>query len=143
MIQVSMSQSPRNPVKTAERVNMRQANMSTTIESEKQNRLSFLDVQVIPEDKIFTNSVYRKPTFSGVYTHFDRFLPSTYKFGTVYTLTNRCLRIYSSWTKSHNELVCLKEMFFENGYPEDFITALKVYGQHRCSKETTLTVENS
>ena len=32
--------------------------MSTTIESEKQNRLSFLDVQVIPEDKIFTNSVY-------------------------------------------------------------------------------------
>ena len=91
MIQVLMSQSPRNPVKTAERVNMRQANMSTTIESEKQNRLSFLDVQVIPEDKIFTNSVYRKPTFSGVYTHFDRFLPSTYKFGTVYTLTNRCL----------------------------------------------------
>ena len=91
MIQVSMSQSPRNPVKTVERVNMRQVNMSTTTESEKQNRLSFLDVQVIPEDKIFTNSVYRKPTFSGVYTHFDRFLPSTYKFGTVYTLTNRCL----------------------------------------------------
>ena len=42
MIQVSMSQSPRNPVKTVERVNMRQANMSTTTESEKQNRLSFL-----------------------------------------------------------------------------------------------------
>ena len=77
-------------------LNGQQANMSITIENEKQNRLSFLDVQVIPEDKIFTNSVYRKPTFSGVYTHFDRFLPSTYKFGTVYTLTNRCLRICSS-----------------------------------------------
>ena len=25
-------------------------------------------------------------TFSGVYTHFDSFLPSAYKFGTVYTL---------------------------------------------------------
>ena len=95
--------------------------MSITIENEKQNRLSFLDVQVIPEDKIFTNSVYRKPTFSGVYTHFDRFLPSTCKFGTVYTLTNRCLRICSSCTKSRNELVCLKEIFFKNGYPEDFI----------------------
>ena len=102
-------------------LNGRQAIMSTTIKSEKQNRLSFLDVQVIPEDKIFTNSVYRKPTFSGVYTHFDRFLPSTYKFGTVYTLTNRCLQICSSWTKSRHELVCLKEIFFENGYPEDFI----------------------
>ena len=38
-------------------LNGRQANMSITIEREKQNRLSFLDVQVIPEDKIFTNSV--------------------------------------------------------------------------------------
>ena len=93
-------------------LNGQQANMTITIESEKQNRLSFLDVQVIPEDKIFTNSVYRKPTFSGVYTHFDRFLPSTCKFGTVYTLTNRCLRICSSCTKSRHELVCLKEIFF-------------------------------
>ena len=33
-------------------LNGRQANMSITIEREKQNRLSFLDVQVIPEDKI-------------------------------------------------------------------------------------------
>ena len=70
--------------------------MSITVECEKQNRLSFLDVQIIPEDKIFTNSVFRKPTFGGVYTNFDRFLPSTYKFGTAHTLTNRCLRICSS-----------------------------------------------
>ena len=65
--------------------------------------------------------VYCKPTFSGVYTHFDSFLPSTYTFGTVYTLAFRCLRISSSWTKLHNELVCLKEIFLKNGYPEDFI----------------------
>ena len=39
--------------------------------------------------KTFTTSVYRKPTFSGVYTHFDRFLPPTYKLGTVYTLSCR------------------------------------------------------
>ena len=54
-------------------------------------------------------------------THFDRFLPSNCKFGTVYTFAKRCLRICSSWTKSHNELVCLKEIVFKNGYPEDFI----------------------
>ena len=50
-------------------LNGRHANMSFTIESEKQNRMSFLDVQIIREDKTFTTSVYRKPTFSGVYTH--------------------------------------------------------------------------
>ena len=67
-------------------LNGRYANMSFTIEREKQNRMSFLDIAIICEDKTFTTSVYRKPTFSGVYTHFDSFFPSTYKFGTVYTL---------------------------------------------------------
>ena len=62
--------------------------MSFIIENEKQNRISFLDVQIICENKTFTTSIYRKPTLSGVYTHIDSFLPSTYKFGNVYTLAN-------------------------------------------------------
>ena len=110
--------------------------MSFTIENEKQNRMSFLDVQISREDKTYTPSVYRKPTFSGVYTFFDSFLPSTYNFGTVYTLAYRCLRICSSWTKLHNELVCLKEIFLNNGYPEDFINKCfkKFMNQITCSK---------
>ena len=71
-------------------LNGQHANMSFTLESEKQNRMSFLDVQISREDKTFTTSAYRKPSFSGVYTHFSSFLPSTYKFGTVYTLAYRC-----------------------------------------------------
>ena len=66
--------------------------MSFTIEREKQNRMSFLDIAIIREDKTFTTSVYRKPTFSGVYTHFDSFLPSNYKFDTIYTLAYRCFQ---------------------------------------------------
>ena len=88
-------------------LNGRHANISFTIESEKQNRMAFLDVKIIREDETLTTSVYCKPTFSGVHTHFDFFLPSTYKFGTLYTLAYRCLRICSRWTKLHNELVCL------------------------------------
>ena len=98
-------------------LNGRHTNMSFTIKSEKQNRMSFLDVQIIiREDKIFTTSVYHKSNFSGVYTHFDSFLPSTCKFGTVYKLGYRCLGNCSSWTKLHNELICLKEIFLKNGY---------------------------
>ena len=48
--------------------------MSFTTEREKQNRMSVLDIAIICEDKTFTTSVYRKPTFSGVYTQFDSFL---------------------------------------------------------------------
>ena len=92
-------------------LNGRHASMSFTIEREKQNRMSFLDIAILREDKTFTSSVHRKATFSAVYTHFDSFLPSTYKFGTIYTMAYRCLRICSSWTKIHNELVGLKEIF--------------------------------
>ena len=70
--------------------------MSVIIEPEKSNKMSSLDVEIIRDDKTFTTSVYRKPTFSGVYTHFDSFLPTTYKFSIVYTLACRCLRISSS-----------------------------------------------
>ena len=83
--------------------------------------MSFLDVQIIREDKTFTTSVYRKTTFSGVYTRFGSFLPSTFKFGSVYTVAYRCLQILSKWAELHNELVYLKYIFFKNGYPKDFI----------------------
>ena len=85
--------------------------MSFTIENEKQNRMPFLNLQIICEDETFTTSVYRKPAFSVVYTHLDSFLLFTYEFPTVYTLAYRCLRIRSSWTKLHSKLVCLKGIF--------------------------------
>ena len=47
--------------------------MSFTIETEQKNKISFLDVNVIREQGEFITSVYGKPTFSGVYTHFDSF----------------------------------------------------------------------
>ena len=124
-------------------LNGRHANLSFTIEREKQNTMSFLDIAIIREHRTFTTSVNRKPTFSGVYTHFDSFLPSTYKFDNVYTLAYRCFRICSSWTKLHNELVWLKETFLENGYPEDFINKCfkKFLDNIHIVKETTLTVE--
>ena len=47
--------------------------MSFTIETEQNNKISFLDVNVIYEQGKFTTSIYRKPTFRDVYTHFDSF----------------------------------------------------------------------
>ena len=51
--------------------------MTFTIETEQENKISFLDVSVIRGQGEFITSVYRKPTFSGVYTHFGSFLPDT------------------------------------------------------------------
>ena len=51
-------------------------NMSFSMETEKENKLSFLDVKVIREKGKFTTTIYRKLTFSGVYSNFESFLLS-------------------------------------------------------------------
>ena len=102
-------------------LNSRHLNISLTIENEKDNRISFLDVNIIREKDKFTTSVYRKPTFSGIYTHFDSFLPSSNKIGLLHILLYRCFQICSDWTKFHLELVKLMDVFNSNGYPENFI----------------------
>ena len=58
------------------------------IETEQNNKISFLDVNVSREQGKFTKSVSRKPTFSGLCTHFYSFLPNTYRIGIIYTLVN-------------------------------------------------------
>ena len=85
--------------------------MSFTIETEKSNKISFLDVNVIREQGKFTTIVYRKSTFSGVYRHFDSFLRDSYKTGMIYTLVKRCFRICSNWSIFHSELIFLREIF--------------------------------
>ena len=87
----------------------------------KQNVLSwahrlFLKIKHLP--LLFT----KKPTFRGVYTDFHSFLTSTCKFDTVHIFAYRYFRICSSWIILHTQLVCLKETFFKNGYPEIFKT---------------------
>ena len=96
-------------------------NMSFSMETEKENKLSFLDVEVIRKQGKFTTTIYRKPTFSGVYSNFETFLPSVYKFGMVHTLVYRCFRICSNWTQFHTELIYLKRIFQKSSYPKNFI----------------------
>ena len=50
--------------------------MSFSMETERQNKFSFLDIEVIREQGKFSTTIYRKPTFSGVYSNFESFLPS-------------------------------------------------------------------
>ena len=76
-------------------LNSRHLNVSLFIENEKDNRMSFLDLSIIREKDKFTTSVYRKPTFSGIYTHFDSFLLSSTKIGLLHILLYKCSRICS------------------------------------------------
>ena len=76
--------------------------MSFSMETERENKFSFPNAEVIREQGKFTTTIYRKLTFSGVYSNCDSFLPSVYKFRMVCTLVYRCFRICSDWTKFHS-----------------------------------------
>ena len=48
-------------------------NMSFSFEQKVNGMLSFLDVEASRQQGKFVTTVYRKPAFNGVYTHFDSF----------------------------------------------------------------------
>ena len=113
------------------------------METEKGSKLSFFDVEIIHEQGKFTSTIYRKPTFSDVYSNFERFLPSFYKLGMVYALVYRYFSICSNWTQFHTGLAFLKEIFQKNGYPWNFIDKYfrKFLNNIHLFKENVPTVE--
>ena len=95
------------------------------------------------ENSKFVTTVYRKRAFSGVYTYFESFLPSTHKFGMLYILVCRCFTLCSDWTKFHRELVTSKEIFQRNGHPTSFVDKCfkKFLDRFHTIKPTLVTVE--
>ena len=118
-------------------------NKSFSMETKEENKLSFLFVEVIREQSKFTTTIYRQPTFSGVYSNFESFLPSVYKLGIVYTLIYRYFRICSNQTQFHTELIFLKGIFQKNSYPKYFIDKCfkKFLNNVHLVKENVPTVE--
>ena len=70
-------------LKFVDYMNHQHSNLKFTFEVEQNNSFSFLDVKICKENDRFTTSIYRKPIFSGVFTHFDSFIPASYKHGLV------------------------------------------------------------
>ena len=94
------------------------------METEQNNKISFLDVNVIREQDKFATSVNRKSIFSSVlvYTHFYSFLSDIYKIAIIYTLINRWFWICSSWSMVDQQVILLKRNVIQkNFYPENFI----------------------
>ena len=48
--------------------------MLFSTETEKESKLSLLDVEIIYKQDKFTTKIYRKPSFSGVYSNFESFI---------------------------------------------------------------------
>ena len=68
----------------------------------------------------FSTTVYRKPTFTGLFTNFESFIPITYKRGLINTLLFRYFNISSSYAIFHAEIEKFRQIMTKNGYAEKF-----------------------
>ena len=80
-----------------------------------------LEINIFSEKGKVVTNIYRKKTFSGVYTNFNSFIPETYKTGLIESLLFRCFNLCSDFVKFHHEINILKGILYKNSYPRDFV----------------------
>ena len=96
-------------------------NIKFTTEHEKDRRIAFLDTTVYRGQTGFHTTMYRKPTFTGVYLHWTSLTSKKYKLGLIYCLLDRTWKICDEESEREKELVNLKEILLKNEYPERVI----------------------
>ena len=107
-------------------LNNKHPNINFTFEIEENNTFSFLDIKISrePSSETFNTSLYRKPTFSGVYTNFDSFIWIKYKKSLITSLLFRVFNISHNFETIVKEIDRLKKIWLKNRFPLRFIDKL-------------------
>ena len=104
-----------------EYINRQHPNIKFTYELETDNALPFLDVLVNNDKDVFSTSLYRKKTFTGLYTDFSSLSPTKYKINLVRVLIYRAFHICSSYHNFHEEIVRIKKILTDNCFSKSLI----------------------
>ena len=75
-----------------------------TKEEENEGKLPFWDVLITKTSYGIETTVYKKPTFSGLYTKWASYTPTKYKRNLINNLLRRAHQICSSFTLLHKEI---------------------------------------
>ena len=102
-------------------LNAQHPNIHFTLECEVNNSLNFLDMTISHSNGHLTTHTYRKPTHSGLGTHFTSFIPHKFKTNAIQTLLFRAYNTCSSWLTFHTEITFLTQYFQQNGFPTHII----------------------
>ena len=100
-----------------EYMSSKQLNINLTVEQKNVGSLSFIDVEICRKNDKFVTSVYRKPTFSEVFTNYENFIPTYEKRGLIHTLLHRSFSICCDFKKFHFEIDHLKTILMKGNYP--------------------------
>lgn len=99
-------------------INSLHPNIKFTIETEQENKLSFLDISISRTGPNFSTSVFRKSTFSGLGLNFYSYSPINFKINSIKTLLSRAFKLCSTWALFHDEVTFLHNFFNNNSYPD-------------------------
>ena len=102
-------------------LNNKHPNIKFTLEEEKDNSLSFLDINLEFKNGSFITSVYRKSTTTLLGTSYFSSTPFRYILSSLRCKVDRGFRLCSNWIKFDEELNYLKKFFNFNLYPEFLI----------------------
>ena len=100
-----------------EYINSQHPNIKFTCDNEVNASLPFLDMTVKHNSNQISTSMYRKPTFTGLFSKFASFTPILYKKNLVSILTFRAFKICSDYLSFDKEIGFIKSVLQLNGYP--------------------------
>lgn len=101
-------------------LNNLQPTLKFKMEVENKNTLPFLGVLLAKSYISFVTSLYRNPTFTGLYLRWDSFSPKSRKINPIKTLNHRALMICSE-SKLNAGLKKITGIFLTNDNPESVI----------------------
>ena len=114
---ICLSRSRSDIEKLLDHINSYHPNIIFTVEIEMDDTLPFLDVSVTHDQNNFLTSLYRKNTFTGLYTDFGTFSPNKYKVNLIRVLVYRAFHICSTYSNFHAEGARIKGILKESCFP--------------------------
>ena len=109
-------------------LNKQHPNIKFTFEREANNRLPFLDTAVVRRLNDYGTNVYRKKTYTGVYTNWTSLTAGRYKIGLIRGQVGRIWRVVSDEEERMAEIEKFKYILAKNDFPSDIVnTTIRLF----------------
>ena len=92
-----------------------------TVEVENCSSLPFLDILVEKINNGFYTSLFRKITFTGLYTDNSSLSPNLFKSNLISCLVYHAFLICSYYANCHNKIVRIKSILAKNCFPRSLV----------------------
>jgi hypothetical protein len=114
---ITAFQNQSHAIKFLDYINKAHPNIKFTMDTEINNKINFLDIQISRVNNEFSTNVFRKICFTGQGLNFYSYCPEIFKINACKTLIHRAYTICSDWLVVSREFKFLEDYFLQNCYP--------------------------